>query len=116
MSVRFCEQIEHIEMQEKAKKQGESVSSGLLTYPTLMAADILLYQADLVPVGEDQKQHIELARNIAERHNGLFGGRKWKKLDRRGRGGDLFRVPEVFTPPTGARIMSLQVLSLAFEA
>ena len=96
-------------LQEKAGKQGESVGSGLLTYPTLMAADILLYQSDLVPVGEDQKQHIELARNIAERVNGLFGGRKWRKLDRRGRGGALFRVPEVFTPPAGARVMSLLV-------
>jgi tryptophanyl-tRNA synthetase len=96
-------------VQEKAKKQGESVGSGLLTYPTLMAADILLYQAELVPVGDDQKQHLELARNIAERFNSTFGGRKWKKLDRRGRGGSLFRVPEVFIPPAGARVMSLQV-------
>jgi tryptophanyl-tRNA synthetase len=96
-------------LQEKSRKQGESVGSGLLTYPTLMAADILLYQTDLVPVGEDQKQHIELARDIAERMNGLFGGRKWKKLDRRGRGGTLFRIPEVYTPPAGARVMSLQV-------
>lgn len=60
-------------------------------------------------MGEDQKQHIELARDISERMNGMFGGRKWKKLDRRGRGGDLFRTPEVFMPPSGARIMSLQV-------
>ena len=96
-------------MQEKSKKQGESVGSGLLTYPTLMAADVLLYQAELVPVGEDQKQHLELARNIAERFNATFGGRKWKKLDRHGRGGSLFRVPEVFMPPAGARVMSLQV-------
>ena len=96
-------------VQEKSKKQGESVGSGLLTYPTLMAADVLLYQAELVPVGEDQKQHLELARNIAERFNGTFGGRKWKKLDRRGRGGSPFRVPEVFMPPAGARVMSLQV-------
>jgi tryptophanyl-tRNA synthetase len=98
-------------LQEKSSKQGESVGSGLLTYPTLMAADILLYQADLVPVGEDQKQHIELARNICERVNGLFGGRKWKKLDRRGRGGSLFRVPKLFMPPAGARVMSLTVRS-----
>ena len=85
------------------------MGSGLLTYPILMAADILLYQSDLVPVGEDQKQHIELARNICERMNTMFGGRKWKKLDRRGRGGDLFRTPEVCTPPAGARVMSLTV-------
>ena len=90
-------------------KQGESVGSGLLTYPTLMAADILLYQTDLVPVGEDQKQHLELARNVAERMNSLFGGKKWRKLDRRGRGGSIFRIPEVFTPPAGARVMSLTV-------
>ena len=79
-----------VQVQEKARKQGESVGCGLLTYPTLMAADILLYQADLVPVGEDQKQHIELTRDVGERMNGLFGGRKWKKLDRRSRGGRTF--------------------------
>jgi tryptophanyl-tRNA synthetase len=100
-------------LQEKSRKAGESVGSGLLTYPTLMAADILLYQADLVPVGEDQKQHLELARNVAERFNSTFGGKKWKKLDRRGRGGSLFRLPEVFMPPSGARVMSLQVQLLA---
>jgi tryptophanyl-tRNA synthetase len=72
-----------------------------------MAADVLLYQTDLVPVGEDQKQHIELTRDICDRMNSLFGGRKWKKLDRRSRGGDLFRSPEMFTPPSGARLMSL---------
>jgi tryptophanyl-tRNA synthetase len=74
-----------------------------------MAADVLLYQADLVPVGDDQKQHIELARNICERMNSLFGGRKWKKLDRRRRGGPLFAMPQVMMPPAGARIMSLKV-------
>ncbi|KAJ9529955.1 hypothetical protein QJQ45_023261, partial [Haematococcus lacustris] len=86
--------------------QGEEVRSGLLTYPVLMAADILLYQADLVPVGEDQKQHLELTRDIAERVNSLYGGKGWKK--RGGRGGRVFRVPEPFIPPAGARIMSLQ--------
>lgn len=100
---------DRLALQEKSRKQGESVNSGLLTYPTLMAADILLYQSELVPVGDDQKQHLELARNVSERFNGLFGGRKWKKLDRRGRGGTLFRTPEVMTPPAGARVMSLQV-------
>jgi tryptophanyl-tRNA synthetase len=64
-------------------------------------------QADLVPVGEDQKQHLELTRDIAERVNGLYGGKAWKK--RGGRGGRVFKVPEVFIPPAGARVMSLQV-------
>ncbi|GFH08270.1 uncharacterized protein HaLaN_03205, partial [Haematococcus lacustris] len=95
-----------IQFKEKARKQGEEVRSGLLTYPVLMAADILLYQADLVPVGEDQKQHLELTRDIAERVNSLYGGKGWKK--RGGRGGRVFRVPEPFIPPAGARIMSLQ--------
>ena len=64
-------------------------------------------QADLVPVGEDQKQHLELTRDIAERVNSMYGGKKWKK--RGGRGGNVFKVPEPFIPPAGARIMSLQV-------
>lgn len=83
----------------------ESVGAGLLTYPVLMAADILAYRAELVPVGEDQKQHIELARDIANRFNGRFGGRNWKKLG--GRGGRLFVPPEPMTPRNGARVMSL---------
>lgn len=95
-----------IQFKEKSKKQGEEVRAGLLTYPVLMAADILLYQADLVPVGEDQKQHLELTRDIAERVNHLYGGKQWKK--RGGRGGRVFKVPEVFIPPAGARVMSLQ--------
>eukprot|EP00882_Tetradesmus_deserticola_P008697 GHRQ01009171.1.p1 GENE.GHRQ01009171.1~~GHRQ01009171.1.p1 ORF type:complete len:419 (+),score=164.64 GHRQ01009171.1:130-1386(+) len=95
-----------IQFKEKARKQGEDVRAGLMTYPVLMAADILLYQADLVPVGEDQKQHLELTRDIAERVNGLYGGRKWKK--RGGRGGNIFKVPEPLIPPAGARVMSLQ--------
>ncbi|WIA22676.1 hypothetical protein OEZ85_001087 [Tetradesmus obliquus] len=95
-----------IQFKEKARKQGEDVRAGLMTYPVLMAADILLYQADLVPVGEDQKQHLELTRDIAERMNGLYGGKKWKK--RGGRGGNIFKVPEPLIPPAGARIMSLQ--------
>lgn len=95
-----------IQFKEKARKQGEDVRAGLMTYPVLMAADILLYQADLVPVGEDQKQHLELTRDIAERVNSMYGGRKWKK--RGGRGGNVFKVPEPMIPPAGARIMSLQ--------
>jgi tryptophanyl-tRNA synthetase len=96
-----------IQFKEKARKQGEDVRAGLLTYPVLMAADILLYQADLVPVGDDQKQHLELTRDIAERINHLYGGKGWKK--RGGRGGRVLKVPEPFIPPAGARVMSLQV-------
>ena len=79
----------------------ESVGAGLLTYPVLMAADILAYRAELVPVGEDQKQHIELARDIADRFNARYGGRNWKKMG--GRGGRLFVPPEPMTPRNGAR-------------
>lgn len=94
-----------IQFKTKSEKQGEEVGAGLLTYPALMAADILLYQADLVPVGEDQKQHLELTRDLATRFNNKFGGRNWKKMG--GRKGQLFTVPEPFIPPTGARVMSL---------
>ncbi|GGC74625.1 tryptophan--tRNA ligase [Thalassobacillus devorans] len=81
--------------QFKDKSSGkEAVSSGLLTYPPLMAADILLYKTDLVPVGEDQKQHLELTRNLAERFNNKYN--------------DIFTIPEVSIPKVGARIMSLQ--------
>jgi tryptophanyl-tRNA synthetase len=78
---------------EKARKQKENVLVGLFDYPVLMAADILLYQTDLVPVGEDQKQHLELTRDIAERFNRDYG--------------ETFRVPDPFIPKVGARIMSL---------
>ncbi|PEU59610.1 tryptophan--tRNA ligase [Priestia megaterium] len=81
--------------QFKDKSAGkEAVSAGLLTYPPLMAADILLYNTDLVPVGEDQKQHLELTRDLAERFN--------KKYN------DIFTIPEVRIPKVGARVMSLQ--------
>lgn len=81
--------------QFKDKSSGkEAVSAGLLTYPPLMAADILLYEADLVPVGEDQKQHLELTRDLAERFNNRYN--------------NIFTVPEVRIPKVGARIMSLQ--------
>lgn len=81
--------------QFKDKSDGKAgVSAGLLTYPPLMAADILLYQTDLVPVGDDQKQHLELTRNIAERFN--------KKHN------DIFVLPEIYVASTGARVMSLQ--------
>src|SRR5699024_11994190 len=77
----------------KSAKQ-ETVSSALFTYPALMAADILLYNTDVVPVGEDQKQHLELTRNVAERFNNRFN--------------DIFTVPEPRITEVGARIMSLQ--------
>jgi tryptophanyl-tRNA synthetase len=79
---------------DKSAKQGQNIGVGLFDYPVLMAADILLYQTHQVPVGEDQKQHIELARDIAIRMNNIHG--------------DLFRVPEPMIPPVGAKIMSLQ--------
>ncbi|WP_088809315.1 MULTISPECIES: tryptophan--tRNA ligase [unclassified Listeria] len=81
--------------QFKDKSAGKAgVSAGLLTYPPLMAADILLYQTDLVPVGDDQKQHIELTRDLADRFN--------KKHN------EIFKVPDIFVPKQGARVMSLQ--------
>jgi tryptophanyl-tRNA synthetase len=96
-----------IQFKEKSKKAGgEEVGTGLLTYPVLMAADILLYQSDLVPVGEDQRQHLELARDLAERTNYLYGGKKAKKMGCRHT--RLFKVPDAFIPPAGARVMSLQ--------
>ncbi|KAJ4751455.1 Tryptophan--tRNA ligase [Rhynchospora pubera] len=95
-----------IQFKEKSRKAGdENVGVALLTYPVLMGSDILLYQSDLVPVGEDQKQHLELTRELAERVNYIYGGRKWKKLG--GRGGSIFKVPEALIPPAGARVMSL---------
>lgn len=81
------------QFKDKARKQKENVAVGLFDYPVLMAADILLYQTDLVPVGEDQKQHLELTRDLAIRFNRDFG--------------DTFRVPEPYIPKVGARIMSL---------
>ncbi len=81
------------QFKEKGAQQ-ESVSAGLFSYPVLMAGDILLYQTDLVPIGDDQRQHLELARDIAERFNGRFG--------------QTFRVPEGIYPEVGARIMDLQ--------
>ncbi|CAG7907244.1 unnamed protein product, partial [Brassica rapa] len=94
------------QFKEKSRKEGgENASVSLLTYPVLMAADILLYKSDFVPVGEDQKQHLELARDLAQRVNNLYGGRKWKKLG--GRGGSIFKIPEPLIPQVGARVMSL---------
>ena len=81
------------QFKDKARKQSENVTAGLFDYPVLMASDILLYQTDLVPVGEDQKQHLELTRDLAIRFNRDYG--------------DTFRVPEAYIPKVGARIMSL---------
>ncbi len=91
--VRIGELERMTQFKDKAKKQRENVSAGLLTYPALMAADILLYQTDLVPVGQDQKQHLELTRDIAERFNRDYGG--------------TFKVPDPFIPKVGAKIQAL---------
>ncbi len=84
------------QFKDKSQKHPENINAGLFTYPVLMAADILLYQTDLVPVGADQKQHLEIARDIAHRFNTLYG--------------DVFTLPEAYIPSkgTGAKIMSLQ--------
>ncbi len=82
------------QFKDKSAKHADNINAGLFTYPVLMAADILLYQSDLVPVGIDQKQHLELARDIAIRMNHIYG--------------DIFTVPDGYIPPVGARIMSLQ--------
>jgi tryptophanyl-tRNA synthetase len=87
-----------IQYKEKARKQGENVGVGLFDYPVLMAADILLYQADLVPVGEDQRQHLELTRDIARRFNEMYC--KEDKL--------VFTEPQGLIVKEGARVMSLQ--------
>src|SRR6266581_524499 len=81
------------QFKEKSEQQ-ESVTAGLFTYPVLMAGDILLYQTDRVPIGDDQRQHLELARDVAERFNARFG--------------ETFKIPEGIYPTTGARVMDLQ--------
>ena len=82
------------QFKDKSAKHADNINAGLFTYPVLMAADILLYMSDLVPIGSDQKQHLELARDIAERFNAIYG--------------DVFIVPEGYFPKVGARVMSLQ--------
>lgn len=82
------------QFKDKSAKHADNINAGLFTYPVLMAADILLYMSDLVPIGSDQKQHLELARDIAERFNAIYG--------------DVFVVPEGYFPKVGARVMSLQ--------
>ncbi len=80
---------------DKASKRGDSVPAGLLTYPPLMAADILLYQTNLVPVGDDQKQHLEITRDLAQRFNRVYGE-------------EVFTIPEILLGQDGTRVMSLQ--------
>lgn len=82
------------QFKDKSQKHSDNINAGLFTYPALMAADILLYQTDLVPVGVDQKQHLELTRDIAARFNNLYG--------------ETFKIPEAYIPKVGAKIMSLQ--------
>ena len=90
----FGELSRMTQFKDKSAKHADNINAGLFTYPTLMAADILLYQADLVPIGADQKQHLELTRNIAERFNQVYG--------------ETFTVPEPYIPKSGMKIMSLQ--------
>lgn len=90
----FGELSRMTQFKDKSQRHPENINAGLFTYPVLMAADILLYQSDLVPVGIDQKQHLELARNIAVRFNSIHG--------------DVFKVPDGYIPKVGAKVMSLQ--------
>ena len=90
----FGELSRMTQFKDKSAKHADNINAGLFTYPVLMAADILLYQADLVPIGADQKQHLELTRNIAERFNQVYG--------------ETFTVPEPYIPAAGMKIMSLQ--------
>ncbi len=82
------------QFKDKSAKHADNINAGLFTYPVLMAADILLYQADVVPVGVDQMQHLEITRDIAERFNNIYG--------------DVFTIPEAYIGKVGAKIMSLQ--------
>ena len=93
-NTQFGEMSRMTQFKDKSAKHANNVNVGLFSYPVLMAADILLYQPDLVPVGADQKQHLEIARDIAIRFNNLYG--------------DVFTVPDAYIPKTGARVMSLQ--------
>jgi tryptophanyl-tRNA synthetase (EC 6.1.1.2) len=89
----FGELSRMTQFKDKSARYSENITAGLFDYPVLMAADILLYQTNQVPVGEDQKQHLELSRDIAGRFNALYG--------------DVFKIPEPFIPKSGARVMSL---------
>lgn len=90
----FGEMSRMTQFKDKSQKHADNINVGLFSYPALMAADILLYQPDFVPVGADQKQHVEITRDIAMRFNNLYG--------------EVFKVPEPFIPKTGARVKSLQ--------
>lgn len=90
----FGELSRMTQFKDKSAQHSDNINAGLFTYPCLMAADILLYKADVVPVGADQKQHLEITRDIAERFNGIYG--------------NVFTVPEAYIPKSGARVMSLQ--------
>ena len=90
----FGELSRMTQFKDKSRRHADNITTGLFSYPVLMASDILLYQADLVPVGLDQKQHLELTRTIAERFNHIYG--------------DTFTVPEPYISKNGAKIMSLQ--------
>ncbi|MDR0883764.1 MAG: tryptophan--tRNA ligase [Oscillospiraceae bacterium] len=90
----FGEASRMTQFKEKSQKHADNINVGLFAYPVLMAADILLYQAHYVPIGADQKQHLEITRDIAERFNALYG--------------NVFTIPEPFIGPVGARVMSLQ--------
>ena len=89
----FGELSRMTQFKDKSAKHADNINAGLFTYPCLMAADILLYQPDFVPVGEDQKQHVEIGRDVANRFNHVYG--------------DVFKVPEPYIPKAGARVMSL---------
>ena len=89
----FGELSRMTQFKDKSKKNADNINGGLFTYPALMAADILLYQPDYVPVGDDQKQHVELTRDVAHRFNNLYG--------------DVFKIPEPYIPKVGARVMDL---------
>ncbi|MBQ0125705.1 MAG: tryptophan--tRNA ligase [Clostridiales bacterium] len=93
-NAQFGELSRMTQFKDKSAKHADNVNAGLFTYPVLMAADILLYQPDFVPVGVDQKQHLEFTRDIVTRFNGVYG--------------DVFRMPEAYIPKAGARVMSLQ--------
>ncbi len=89
----FGELSRMTQFKDKSAKNADNINAGLFTYPVLMAADILIYQPDFVPVGEDQKQHVEICRDIAKRFNSVYG--------------EVFKMPEPFIPKEGARVMSL---------
>ena len=89
----FGELSRMTQFKDKSAKNAENINGGLFTYPALMAADILLYQPDYIPVGSDQKQHVELCRDVATRFNNIYG--------------DVFKIPEPYIPTVGARVMSL---------